>query len=909
MLAMCARNGNVFARILLVALMSAEASAQSTSATIFGVIVDEQRAVLQDAAVTLTNLDTGAVRTTTSDAVGAFHLTGLAPGRYELQVARAGFATTIQRPIVLTVGEEARNDATLRLASVNQEMTVSEGRVAGIEPTKTVLGRTFTQRDIDALPVPGRDFTTLATLTPGVLPDLNQGGGSNPNLTGFATAAQNGRNNAILIDGLSHDDALPGAMRGIVSLEAVQEFVVATNGFAAEYGQASGALVNVVTRSGTNALATRAFYFHRDDDWDATPGSAKLAVPPADKARLDQRIIGGSAGGPLVRNRAFFFGSIEHFVRDTDFIVTSSKLQVFFPGQDPRLPQHTRNPNLLGRVDINLAPSNRLTVRYRLDDSTSTNRFTEADLRLGVAERAHDLFRNDQDLGIIDTHVLGSNAVNELRALFGRRFVDLNVDAHCGITCATEDRPSIKLGKSFNLPQKRTEDRWQFADTFTRSVSNRTGQHMVKAGIDVSFIHDANFFPLNFAGTFTFETDSPFNTDDPDPATYPTKFTQGAGSPNVDIDDNMYAVFVQDQWRPLSRLTINAGLRWDYEDGPGISQDHDNVAPRLGLSYDLTGAAKTIVRASYGHYYDQVPLQVAREVEQAAGVTQVTIAKNPGYPDPFAPSPLGKPSILRPSLTRYGDNNETPFVTEGTVGIQQQLGTKTVLGVDGVWARGRHLLEAHDQNYPDLNAPNLPRPDPNYLIITAYETRGNSWYSGLQASLRRQHANRYSYYVAYTLSKSERDTEDFRFMPQDQRDFAADRGPGANDSRHRLAANAAVDLPYAFQIAGIVTARSALPYNITTGFDNNGDTFPTDRPPGVGRNSARGDPFWQTDVRISRAFRLKRTRIELLGEIFNLANHRNWIGHLGNMKSTQQFGKPTAAAPAREIQLGVRVEY
>jgi len=896
---MCARNLTVIAVIVLAALMNGEASAQSTSATVLGVVVDEQRAVVEEATVTLTNLDTGLIRTTASDAVGVFGLTGLAPGRYELRVTRSGFATTIQRPIVLTVGEEARTDVMLRLAAVSQE-TVAEARVAGIEPTKTVLGRTFTQREIDSLPVPGRDFTTLATLTPGVLPDLNQGGGSNPNLTGFATAAQNGRNNAVLIDGLSNDDALPGAMRGIVSLEAVQEFVVATNGFAAEYGQASGALVNVVTRSGTNAFSTRAFYLHRDDDWDATPGSAKLAVPPAGKTRLNQRIIGGSAGGPIVQDRAFFFASIEHFVRDTDFIVTSSKLQVFRPGEDPRLPQHTRNPNLLGRVDLNLAPSNRLTVRYRLDDSTSTNRFTEADLRLGIGERAHDLIRRDQDLGIIDTHVLASNIVNELRVLFGRRFVDLNVDAHCG-NCVTQDRPSIKLGKSFNLPQKRTEDRWQFADTFTRSVSNRTGQHMMKAGLDVSVIRDANIFPLNFAGTFMFKTDLPF--DENDPATYPTKFTQGAGSPNVDIDDNMYALFLQDQWRPSSDLTINAGLRWDYEDAPGISQDHNNVAPRLGLSYDLTGAAKTILRASYGHYYDQIPLQVAREVEQAAGISQIVIL-NPGYEG--HPNPKSQPTP--PSQTRYGDNNQTPLAAEGTVGIQQQLGAKTVMSVDAVWARGWHLLEAHDVNYPDLTDARRPRPNSAYLVITAYETRGNSWYSGLQASLRRQHANRYSYYVAYTLSKSERDTEDYRFVPQDQRDFAADRGPGANDSRHRLAANAAVDLPYAFQIAGILTARSALPYNITTGGDENNDTFPTDRPPGVGRNSARGDPFWQTDVRISRAFRLKRTRIELLGEVFNLANHRNWIGNNGNMLSPQ-FRLPTAAAGAREIQLGVRVQY
>lgn len=146
-------------------------------------------------------------------------------------------------------------------------------------------------------------------------------------------------------------------------------------------------------------------------------------------------------------------------------------------------------------------------------------------------------------------------------------------------------------------------------------------------------------------------------------------------------------------------------------------------------------------------------------------------------------------------------------------------------------------------------------------------------------------------------------------MPQDQRDYAADRGPGVNDSRQRLAANFTVDLPFALRVAGVLTARTALPYNVTTGNDDNGDSFPTtDRPTGVGRNSSRGDPFWQSDVRISRAFRLQRVRLEILAEVFHVPNRRNWIGHEGNLRSSQ-FGKPTAAAGAREIQLGVRVEY
>jgi TonB dependent receptor-like, beta-barrel len=354
-------------------------------------------------------------------------------------------------------------------------------------------------------------------------------------------------------------------------------------------------------------------------------------------------------------------------------------------------------------------------------------------------------------------------------------FVDLNVDRHCP-GCPAENRPSIRLGKSFNLPQKRTEDRWQFADAITWLIANRSGQHTVKSGFDVSFVRDDNFFPLNFAGTFTFTHDLPF-----DPAnanTYPAQFTNSAGPPNVNLEDRMYAIFLQDQWRPTARLTFNAGIRWDYEDAPGISHDIDNIAPRLGFSYDLTGTAKTVLRGSYGHYYDQVYLLVPREVEQAAALVQARI-DNPGYPDPLGPNPRRTGSRpLIPSTTVYGTNMKTAVAAEATLGIQHELGANTVLALDGVWAEGYHLLAGHDLNYPDLNDPLRPRPNPNSLVIQAYETRGNSWYTGLQASLKRLHANRYSYFVAYTLSSSERDTEDFRFAPQDQRDYAADRGPG-----------------------------------------------------------------------------------------------------------------------------------
>jgi hypothetical protein len=227
---------------------------------------------------------------------------------------------------------------------------------------------------------------------------------------------------------------------------------------------------------------------------------------------------------------------------------------------------------------------------------------------------------------------------------------------------------------------------------------------------------------------------------------------------------------------------------------------------------------------------------------------------------------------------------------------------------DVVWARGRNLMRLSDGNYPNLDDPLRARPDPNFQEITVRETEGRSSYRALLIGVQKPHWRRYSYAVAYTLSRAERDTEDWDFMPQDQRDWAAEWGPSASDARHRLAASANVDLGFGVRLTSILTARSALPYNVTTGDDNNRDTYQTDRPAGVSRNSARGGDFWQVDARLSKVFGSGSRRIELIAEVFNLFNHSNWIAFDGVGRSAT-FGRPTDAAAPREVQLGIRVDF
>jgi hypothetical protein len=228
---------------------------------------------------------------------------------------------------------------------------------------------------------------------------------------------------------------------------------------------------------------------------------------------------------------------------------------------------------------------------------------------------------------------------------------------------------------------------------------------------------------------------------------------------------------------------------------------------------------------------------------------------------------------------------------------------------DAVWARGRNLIRTRDGNYPNLDDPLRGRPDPNFQEITVRETEGRSLYRALQIGVQKRHSRRHSYAVAYTLSRSERDTEDWDFVPQDQRVYAADWGPSSSDARHRMSASANVDLMLGFRLTAIVTARSALPYTVTLGNnDVNRDGYFTDRPPGVGRNSARGDDFRQVDVRLSRAFRFGARQVELIAEAFNIVNRRNWTGFDGVLGNAT-FGRPTDAASPREVQVGIRMDF
>ena len=487
------------------------------------------------------------------------------------------------------------------------------------------------------------------------------------------------------------------------------------------------------------------------------------------------------------------------------------------------------------------------------------------------------------------------------------------------------NRPSSRLGKAYNQPQGRNENRLQFINNLTYTLAS----HDLKTGADISIIRAPTFFPRNGDGTFQFTTDLPFDPNNL--ATYPTQFTQSIADPNVDLDDDILAFFVQDTWRVRTDVTISMGIRYDRENAfsriVGVPDDTNNFAPRLGVIWDPYKDGRTAIRGGYGLYIDQVFLNPPLNVVLAQRANDVTII-NPGYPDPFT---RGTVQSATPSISVSSENIRTPESKSVSLGVKRELISGLALSADGVYSRGYNQFNNRDLNPRDPVTGT--RPNPNYLRITQYETEGNAWYSALLMSLERRGGGKWpGFGVSYTLAKAIRDVEGFLFLAQDQLNPAAEKSLASNNRTHQVVGRMNWLVPGGIQLAGILQYRSGSPWNVTTGRDSNGDTEQNDRPDlvnpegdrydrntyygeftnrvgNLGRNANIGPSFVTLDMRLSKVFSVQRYRFEGFVEAFNATNKVNFASPQGNLRSAL-FGTSTSIqGNQRQVELGFRVDF
>ena len=895
--------GVVLAAFLLCA--AAPALAQSTGSAIQGTVTDEQGAIMPGATVVVANVQTGFTRELSSDERGWYRATALPPGDYQVTVTLQGFATQIRRGLTVTVGQEATVNVALRLANVEESVTVT-GAAPLVETTRSTLGATVTRDSLDNLPLITRNFAGLATLAPGV---TGVGGG------GVTAQGQTDRSNSYMVDGVSNDQIVTAGNRGGFSLEAVREFAVMTNQFSAEYGLSSGAVFTVITRSGTNDLSGRAFVFHRGDGLDAQNPFSK--AQGSGQAPFSQQRFGGFLGGPIVRDRLHYFSSYEGSRQRETSVITAAVV----PLAERETPNPSDGHNAFGKLDGRMNDKHSMTLRYRADKSLSTGNSIGG---LNTRERGTNTDSLVQDIVGSLTTILSSRALNEFRFQWGRHSTWTNTDGWSTAGMPEISRPSSRSGKAYNQPQGRNENRLQFINNLTYTLA----AHDLKTGADISIIRAPTFFPRNGDGTFTFTTDRPFDPNDL--TTYPTQFTQSIADPNVDLDDDILAFFLQDTWRVRTDLTISMGIRYDRENAfsriVGVPDDTNNFAPRFGMIWDPFKDGRTAVRGGYGLYIDQVFLNPPLNVVLAQRANDVTII-NPGYPDPFT---RGTVQSATPSISVSSENIRTPESRSVSLGLKRELFSGVALSADGVYSRGYNQFNNRDLNPRDPVTGR--RPDPRYLRITQYETEGNAWYSALLMSLERRGGKGPGFGVSYTLAKAIRDVEGFLFLAQDQLNPAAEKSLASNNRTHQVVGRMNWLIPGGVQLAGILQYRSGSPWNVTTGRDSNGDTEQNDRPDlvnpsgdrydrntyfgdftgrvgNLGRNANIGPSFVTLDVRVSKVVELQGLKFEGFVEAFNATNKVNFASPQGNLRSAL-FGTSTSIqGNMRQVELGFRVDF
>ena len=619
---------HAIASFLLLFLLAPSAVAQTTTSTLEGTVTDATGGVVAGAQVSVSGVTLVSERSATSDANGFYRITALPAGNYTLTMSAPGF-TTRTAALELTLNRVVVFDVTLQVGGVEEAVEVSTPMV---ETRTTATGATITPRQITELPVNGRNYLDLLQLVPGVA--INRQVDPNNDSANPVLGERSGNNN-FLIDGVSNKDTVNGGPAQQFNQETIAEFQVLTNGYKAEFGQASGAVVNVITKSGSNDFHGVGSVFFRDDGLDSSNSLDETRTDPLPLRRYDSSLAGG---GPMVRDRFFVFGSAEHISerRQLDFTYpdTGSAVvnQLLRDQEEPfDVPTRLSETRAFGRFD-QLMGQHRLTQQVNYTDSRLRN-FLPLSAASSLPSARNETDTDRLMLAFGDTALLGDRAnpyVLTLRAAFrsedsatqpsqtaltGATLFNPYDSACTPATCLIfGNLPTVSFG---NLRTPSSLD--QRYTAVNASLNKLFGSHDLKAG--VNFLRtvvdgvDARLLQNQlFATTDDF---AEFGA-----ATAGVYLLAAAGGltprdDEIHLRNNYTALFVQDDWKLRDNLTLSLGLRWDYD---SEFEATDNVSPRVGAAWSIT--PETVVRGSFGIYYDQFRLGLARNVPAFGGTDQ-----------------------------------------------------------------------------------------------------------------------------------------------------------------------------------------------------------------------------------------------------------------------------------------------
>ena len=803
----------------------ASGQARATAADLSGVVRDESNAVVPGATVTATNAASGLERTSVSGQDGRYSIPALPPGVYSVRCALSGFGTQVAAQAVLALGQAAELDFTLQVAGRSEEVTVLAESMP-VEMTRTAVSSVVSQRQIETLPTNGRNFLAFSVLTPSVNTDRSPQQGASAT-SGLTFAGQRGRSNNITVDGVDNNDIITGAVRAMFSQEAVQEFQVLANSYSAEFGKASGGLVNIVTKSGGNQVSGNAFAFFRDEALNASE-HFELFGPAGDrldqgKAPYSRYQFGGTVGGPIRRNRSFYFLSAERLTMQANNFVNiddTTPVVVFgqnygsavdileragFPIEVGHVPYRVDSDQLLAKVDIRVRPQHQLAIRFNWADLLDEN----VEPWGGQIARSRGAFLDSVDyMGAASlTSIFSSRMVNELRLQLAYRDQKVySLDPTCDGVCdqLTEGGPTIEVGsiaagRNRFTPNPRTNTRIQVVDTLTRDA----GRHLLKTGFDFSYVdYGRMMLPVHFGGRYVFQSlpalpglglPGPLDAIQALAIGLPAAYIQSYGDASGRGGQSDISLFFEDNWRVTGAVTLKLGVRYQNQFASPITMqtadlapygwpaDNNNLAPRVGVSWSPRANRQTSVHGFYGVFYDN-------QISTIWGTAKVFTGRADGLRTRavMLPSPepgmawrtpgrkVPEPETAYPSFTTVvSPGLKTPYAHHASAGVEHALRGNVTVSADLVYAHGTAMAGILDYN-PVTNPSTGGRPlddargPGSSTTVWQYTSWGETWYRGLILSLRRRFDGRSEFQASYTLSKAEDTAVDYAFQqPQD----------------------------------------------------------------------------------------------------------------------------------------------
>lgn len=983
------RTGVVAACLALAVLLLGTFAASAQEATkgeIRGTVKDSEGGVLPGVTVTAVHVETGQTRSTVTTESGVYRLPALMLGAHIVTAELQGFATIKREGITVGLGQVLTIDFTLQLAGVSESITVT-GEAPLVDSTKAEVAGLLQPSQILNLPLMGRNWMELGFIMPGVTSTV-----IHPR--GVATGRGDVLSQNVIIDGVDSREECCNRSNGTHSQEAIAEFRIISNTYTAEYGRTTSSVLTAVTKSGSNSINGTGFYLFRDESLDKPDFFTKVAEP------LDYYQTGGSVGGPIKQDRAFFFGALERqFDSRTGFSTTG------FPQLDShKVPLRAWQNYALGKADLQFRGNQHVSAKYYYwyqDDVNGSVVSTR-----GVEGRNTPWGTTDRTMtnhGVAINHTwAGKQRLNEFT--FGWVFLDWLWTGKHGIPVPGGWRnpevdiprlelPSYSIGFQTAVPQDPAyEYKFQFKDNVS-FFTDWHGSHDIKVGADVIYGWMNIGWFINSRGQLNFVRDpaDPFNFN-----TYPepTRFQMRLGRPGVACPDNItdraqkefdrggscawyfpvhnfiYAGFVQDNWRPVQRLNLNLGLRYEIETGalvpdyierykpelnPQIphpdKSDRNNIGPRVGFSYDLRGTGKTLLRGGAGMYYGSINFNRTFNKLTADGWNMISVdqpfpTRQPCFQGHTLEEAITQnPRLLLPGCGSQGFDQlyagsskaigafDPDYQVErailSNIGFAHQLTDDMAIEADFVYNTTGPDKAASDTNLffdPATGGPKDParfgRPDGRFTAVTTQASWGKSIYKALILQVNKRLRQNYQFQANYALTGN---TDNLGFGPSPQPDNPFNRGEwgwSEGSTRHRLSINGVVDkLPLGLQLSGVFLAYSGIHYDdrVRGDFWNLGRTTSrTFRQPDgtivtLERNSLVGKSFAKLDLRVAKWFRLGGDRqVGLIAEFFNVLNHKNY-GSYGGTRGTatyqQPLRNPSNQFAPRQTQLGVRVSF